>query len=395
MTTKSNLFSPRSLNRYLTSYKSPPAPSHLKLTLHLGSFLSTLVSSLIFLVTYSAALADHGLLFASLAGEKKIVSYRQDLETGTLTKIAESDVGAEPGFLSANKNGTRLFAAYRSSGELASFQVDSSTGRLTLISKVKGGANPAYVALDRSEKFLMSAFYQAGKVGVHRVDQSGRILDGDATFYPTNQKAHAILTDPTNGWALVPHTGPNAVYIFSLNGEEDPLLPGAPPLAYTGTLTGPRHLQFHPSLDRVYFDNEQGSSVSVFVFDSQIGQISHLQTLSTLPATYTESNSCADLELTPNGRFLYASNRGHNSIAGYVIDQKTGKLTSLGQFETEAIPRSFTISPSGKWLVVAGQETDHLQNYLIDDSTGRLIPQQRIQTGRRPWAVLSIAPAAH
>ncbi|MBT5706430.1 MAG: lactonase family protein [Verrucomicrobia bacterium] len=356
--------------------------------------MSVLVSALLLLGTNSHAFADPGLLFVSLAGDKKIVSYRQDSETGTLTKIAELAIEAEPGYLSANKNGTRLFAAYRSSGELASYQIDSTTGRLNLISKVNGGADPAYVALDRSETYLMSAYYRAGKVGIHRVDQSGRILDEEVNYYPTNQKAHAILTDPTNGWALVPHTGPNAVYVFSLSGENGRLLPSSPPLAYTGTLTGPRHLQFHPSLDKVYFDNEQGSSVSVFVFDSQIGQLSHLQTLPTLPVTYNKSNSCADLELTPDGRFLYASNRGHNSIAGYVVDQNTGKLTSLGQFKTEAIPRSFTISPSGKWLVVAGQETDHLQSYHIETSTGQLIPRQRIQTGSRPWAVISIAPTA-
>ena len=394
MTTKSNLSKSISLTRYLVKDSIPAAPCQTKLPLLLRRHLNVLVSALILLGTHSHALADPGLLFASLAGDKKIASYRQDSETGTLTKIAELAIGAEPGYLSANKNGTRLFAAYRSSGELASYQVDSTTGRLHLISKVNGGADPAYVALDRSETYLMSAYYQAGKVGLHRVDPSGRILDSDVNYYPTNQKAHAILTDPTNGWALVPHTGPNAVYIFSRSGEEGRLIPSAPPLANTGTLTGPRHLQFHPSLDRVYFDNEQGSSVSVFVFDSQIGQISHLQTLSTLPVTYTKSNSCADLELTPDGRFLYASNRGHNSIAGYIVDQKTGELTSIGQFKTEAIPRSFTISPLGKWLVVAGQETDHLQSYLIDASTGRLISQQRIQTGSRPWAVLSIAPTA-
>lgn len=383
-----------SLTRNLGRYSISAESSQSKLTPRLRGHMKALVSAFILLSIGSHTLADPGLLFASLAGDKKIVTYEQSSESGTLTKMAEIPIESEPGYLSANKNGTRLFVAYRSSGELASYQIDSTTGRLNLISKVNGGADPAYVALDRSETFLMSAYYRAGKVGIHRVDQSGRILEVDVKFYPTNQKAHAILTDPTNGWALVPHTGPNAVYIFSLNGEEGRLLPSAPPLVYTGTSTGPRHLQFHPTLDRVYFDNEQGSSVSVFKFDSQIGQIRHLQTLSTVPVSNTKSNSCADLELTPDGRFLYASNRGHDSIAGYIVDQETGKLTSLGQFKTEAIPRSFTISPSGKWLVVAGQETDHLQNYLIDTSTGRLIPQQRIQTGSRPWAVLSIAPTA-
>ena len=393
MTPKSNLYrsfqwAQHVYEKGITAYHPKFSASRYRTCL----LTSILASTLVFLTTASSTLADQGLLFAAIAGEKKIITFSQASDTGRLDRIAEIGIEAEPGYLVANKHGTRLFAAYRSSGELASYQIDSNTGQLTLISNVSGGADPAYVALDRTESYLMSAYYRAGKVGLHPFGPTGEIKEAQAQWYPTNLKAHAILTDPTNQWALVPHTGPNAIYIFSLDSDTGQLIPSTPPLTYTGKHTGPRHLQFHPSLDIVYVDNEQGSSVGVFNFDSQVGQINHLQTHSTLPIGHRGPNSCADLEITSDGHFLYASNRGHKSIAAYKIDPETGKLNSLGQFDTEAVPRSFTISPSGKWLVVAGQETGYLQSYSINRATGYLTPQQRIQAGSRPWAVLSIAP---
>ena len=258
-----------------------------------------------------------------------------------------------------------------------------------------GGADPAYVALDRTESFLLSAYYQAGKVEIHRLGTNGELYHDKPRWYPTNLKAHAILPDPSNQWALVPHTGPNAIYLFAFDSSRGSLLPSAPPLVYTGTLTGPRHLQYHPKLRVVYVDNEQGSSVTVFQFDPEIGQIRPIQTLSTLPDSFTGRNSCADLELTPGGRYLYASNRGHHSIAAFRTDPKSGKLTRIGIVPTEAVPRALTVTPSGKWLVAAGQESGFLQSYQIGLETGQLAPHQKVQVGPRPWALLSVAPKEH
>ena len=333
-------------------------------------------------------------VFVSVAGEKKIVAYGQDQQNGSLSKIDEIKTTAEPGFLCSNKRGTRLFAAFRSSGELASFQIDTSSGKLTLVSQQMGGADPAYFALDRSETFLLSAYYQAGKVGSHRLGQHGAILE-PIQWLRTNLKAHAILTDPSNRWALVPHTRPNAIYVFSFDASTGKLLRGAPPLHYTGSHSGPRHLQFHPSLDRVYVDNEQASSVSVFRFDTGVGQLSHLQTLPSIPNEPRRKNSCADMELTPDGRFLYVSNRGHDSLAGFKVLAENGKLELLGYFPTEATPRSFSISPSGKWLTTAGEASEHLQVHAIAPTDGQLTSTQRIQSGSRPWAVLAVSPLSH
>lgn len=332
----------------------------------------------------------HNIVYVSLAGEKQIQIYRQKDDSGALVLAGQSSTPSQPGFLAANSGGTRLFAAYRSSGEIASYKIDAKTGGLQLISVISAGADPAYLALDRSESFLLSAYYRAGKVGVHRIKSQGALLSEAVHWHPTAAKAHAILVHRDNQWAFVPHTGPNAIYIFSFDAKNGRLSPAMPPFIRTESGTGPRHLQFHPQLDCLYFDNEQGSSVSVFDFDRNTGQIRLRQTLSTLPENFDQSNSCADLEITPDGRFLYASNRGHNSIAGFRVSSKTGRLESIGQFPTETTPRSFAITPSGKWLVAAGQSSGYLQISEIQTDSGRLLPRHRTKAGSRPWAVLAI-----
>lgn len=138
------------------------------------------------------------------------------------------------------------------------------TGELQLLSVISAEANPACLALDRSESFLLSAYYRAGKVGVHRINSQGALLPKAVHWRSTAAKAHAILVHPDNQWAFVPHTGPNAIYVFSFDAKNGELSPARPPFVRTGAGTGPRHLRFHPQLDCLYFDNEQGSSVSVF-----------------------------------------------------------------------------------------------------------------------------------
>ncbi len=330
------------------------------------------------------------LLCVSVAGEKQIKTYRQNSDSGALQLLSQTPVPAQPGFLAANRAGTRLFAACRSSGQLASYKIEPQTGRLQQISIVPAGADPAYVALDSSESFLLSAYYRAGKVSVHQISPQGALDAKTAHWHSTAKNAHAILLDRANQWAFVPHTGPNAIHIFSFDAATGSLSPATIPLIHTGAHTGPRHLQFHPSLDRLYFNNEQGSSVSVFDFDRKKGRIQRLQTLTTLPPDFDKPNTCADLEITPDGHFLYAANRGHNSIAGFRISPQTGQLKSIGQFPTETIPRSFTITPCGKWLIAAGQTSGYLQTCEIQPTTGYLIPRHRTKAGSRPWAVLAI-----
>jgi 6-phosphogluconolactonase len=154
---------------------------------------------------------------------------------------------------------------------------------------------------------------------------------------------------------------------------------------------GPRHFCFHPSKDVVYFSNEQGCSVTAYRFDASAGTLTALQTVSTLPEGYTGQNSCSQIQIAPSGKFLYAPNRGHNSIAGFAVDAATGLLTAIGQAPSEPVPRAFSLDPEGKFLYAAGLESGRLAAYRIDGETGVLHPLKTYPVGTRPMWVMIIS----
>ncbi len=294
-----------------------------------------------------------------------------------------------PGPLCVPPNQKFLFASLRELGELASFKLDAKTGQLKLINTVKVGIDPAFVATDRSGKYLLSAYYRAGRAAIHPIRENGR-LEKAQQIVATAANAHAIVTDPSNRFAYVPHTGPNAIYQFVFDAEHGALRPNEPPIVSTGDKTGPRHLAIHPSLDVMYFDNETGSSVTAYHWDKQRGTLKAAGTISTLPKNFSGTNSCSHVEIAPSGKFLYCANRGHDSLARFAVDEKTGALTALGQTPTEATPRSFNLAPSGDFLYAAGQNSGKLASYQVDPKTGDLKPLAVYEIGQQPWWVLVV-----
>ena len=195
-------------------------------------------------------------------------------------------------------------------------------------------------------------------VGSHALAESGAVKPGALSRIVTKRCAHAILTDSSNRFAFVPHTGPNAVYQFRFDAKSGKLTKNNPLTASPDAGLEPRHLVFHPKLPVVYCDDEKGDSVTAYHFNRDTGQLKAFHSESTLPSDFDSSqNTCADIEITSDGRFVYASNRGHNSIAGFSVDVMTGKLTSIGHFVTGAIPRSFNLAPNNQWMIVAGQRS--------------------------------------
>ena len=260
-------------------------------------------------------------------------------------------------------------------------------GGLTLINSVEAGADPAYVATDRTRRFLLTAYYVAAKVAVHRIGDDGSLSEQPVQEIATNTKAHAIMTDASNRLAFVPHTGPNAIYQFRFDEQTGRLSPNDPLIVDTGQNTGPRQLAFHPKLDVVFFDYEQGSAIAAFNLDRNSGQLSFRERLSSIPDDFTKTNSNARIEIHPSGEFIYVANRGHDSIAGYRVDSLTGKLTGLGQTPTEPTPRGFTIAPTGRFLYAAGQSSDRLAAFRIDRKTGALHRVATYEVGQQPWWV--------
>jgi 6-phosphogluconolactonase len=189
---------------------------------------------------------------------------------------------------------------------------------------------------------------------------------------------------------FVPHTAPNTIFQFTLDAKTGTLTPAKVPQLRTGERTGPRHLVFHPTKPLAYVINEQGSSVTLCSLDDKAGTLAPIQTVPTIPANFRTDNATAEIKVHPSGRFLYGSNRGHDSLAVFALDADAGKLTGLGQEPTERIPRSFDLDPSGQYLYAAGESSGKLACYRVDPRTGQLSRFATLEVGKRPWWVLAV-----
>lgn len=345
------------------------------------------LSLVAFLLLAGSQLFAGQFVYVSESGDSSIAIFREDPDTGQLTFLERQETDGSPGALAVGPQRRFLFAALHSTKTLASFRIDSLTGRLTPVSATAPHEDPTYVYVDRTGEWLLSAYYGAGQVAVHRIEEDGR-LEQEGQWYKTAEKAHCIRMDHMNWYVYVPHTGPERIYQFAFNHQSGQLTPLDPPFIETPEGYGPRHIWFHPRLYRAWVDNEQGSSVTTYDLDIDEGILKPGDTVSTLPDDFTGNNSNADLEVTPDGRLLYVSNRGHDSIAGFAIDDE-GTLTPLGTFPTEKTPRSFNIDPAGRHLYAAGQASHRLAAYHILDS-GQLLHFETHDTGKSPAWVLVV-----
>ncbi len=343
-----------------------------------------LITSLMFCLVVTRIQAAT-FLFVSEKDDQTIATFKLDRQTGDLERVSEIKIDGEPGGLTTSPDQTRLYASIRSEGQLASFNIDPQTGSLTWINTVDAAADPAHVATDRTGRWLLSAYYVAGKAAIHRLHPDGSI-DSTGRWYTTDEKAHAVGIDEQNRWVFVPHTKPNAIFQFELDDREGSLAPNQVTKVETKPNTGPRHFDFHSSGKFAYCNNEQGSSVTRFSFDPETGQLKELETLSTLPSNFSEPNSCARMEIAPNGKVLYSANRGHHSIAAFALDPRDGSMKRIGIYPTEKTPRSFSVDPHGNFLVAAGQDSDTLVIYRVQQD-GSLDAIKRVPVGKTPWWV--------
>lgn len=314
----------------------------------------------------SGAQESHSWLFVSLLTEKKIVTFERDSSTGQLIRRHELSCPAEPAALGVSVDRRTLFASFRSTGQLASFRIDADNGTLTPVNVVDGGADPAFLAPDRSGRFLLTAYYVANKVTVHRIAADGSLSGQPLQTVPTAKNAHGITIDSGNRHVFVSHTGANRIHQFQLDSSQGTLAAHQPAFVECEPGEHPRHIVLHPSDQWAYTSHEAGDSLGVFQVDAQSGNLSSLQTVSTIPTEFDGAkNSTARCEMTPDGKFIYVANRGHDSIAGFAINQETGRVQALGQTPTEQTPRSFTISADGKHLYAAGQASGRIAAFHI------------------------------
>jgi len=330
-------------------------------------------------------------MYVSLHDDDKIAVFTMDAETGKLTPKTEIPVSGGPSPLAISPDRKNLYVGHRGSSEISSYRVDQDTGGLTQSGRLSVEAAPTFLATDRKGRFVLSSYYQGAHAAVHPIGDDGAVGDPPIEWLETATGAHAMQTDPSNKFAFVPHiagNGPNAIFQFRFDENTGHISPNSPPRVEPDEHLGPRHFCFHPTQDILYFSNEQGCSVTGYRLDTSTGTLSAFQTITTLPAGYTERNTCSQIQVSSSGKFLYAPNRGHNSIAAFSIDPTSGRLTAIGRVPTEAVPGSFSLDPEGKFLFAAGSESGRLASYRINGDTGELTPLETYPAGQRPMWVL-------
>jgi 6-phosphogluconolactonase len=332
-------------------------------------------------------------MYVSLQGDDKILRFAMDAATGELKALGAVTVPGGPAPMAVDPTGRFLHVARRGECQFSSFRIDQRTGDLELIGTVSLPTDPCYISMDRKGQFLLSAYYEGRGVAVHPIGRDGAVTDPPVERRETARGAHCFQTDPSNRFAFVPHIagrGPNEIWQFRFDGATGRLTPNSPAKVIPEGEVGPRHYCFHPHVDVVYFSNEQGCSVTAYRFDPSAGTLTAIQTVSTLPEGYDGRNSCAQIRMAPSGRFLYAPNRGHNSIACFTVDASTGRLTPTGHASAEAVPRAFNLDADGEFLYAAGLETGRLTAFRIDAERGTLTPFATYPVGTRPMWVLTL-----
>ena len=314
--------------------------------------------------------------------------YRLHPKTGEMTRLAGFRGGFKPGFLALSPDHRFLYAVNasldfqgRSTGAVRAFAVDQRTGGLTLPSE---GAGPCYVSLTPNGRGALLANYFGGTVAALPIRADGTLAPAAAVDqhqgsgpHKNQDQAHAhcIFPDPAGRFVLAVDLGNDQVLAYALT-TDDKLLQLPPHPAFRGQPgAGPRHLAFHPNGRWAYLINELNSTVTALSYDAAAGTFQELHTLSALPAGFTGPNSCADIHVSPDGRFVYGSNRGHDSIVVFAVNPADGRLTLVEHVSTQGkTPRNFTLSPDGRLLLVANQNSDSVFSYHVDAKTGRLQP---------------------
>jgi len=334
------------------------------------------------------AIADRW-VYASSSQSPELIRYRLNTESGALSDRTSIAMPDAPRGLATDAEHKTLYIAFRAKKSIGAFRIQPDGG-LDPLGLVEVGALASYLAVDRRSKVIFSAYYQTGRVMVHRLQPNLAIDPENVQVISTAERAHAVQVDQSNKFVYVPHTRPESIFGFRFDQKNSRLTPLNPPTTKTPSGYGPRHLHFHPGGKWLLVDNEAGDSLSSYRINRKSGALTAIQTQTTLPAGWEGRNSTSDFQITPDGRFAYVANRGHNSVAMIAINSNNGRMTSLGQHPTGAIVRSLAITPNGKFLLVAGQSDGVLSVHSIAAKTGLLKQVGSHETAPALWWVLTI-----
>jgi 6-phosphogluconolactonase len=337
-------------------------------------------------------------VYVGNADSNEVGVFRLDRANGDLTALERVPIpgiaqsgGSTPMAVSPDRR--VLYVGTRGEPKIAAgFAIDPATGRLRHMASGPLADSLAYITVDRTGRFLLGASYPGHLVTVNPIGPPGTVRPPSQVM-PGHPNAHSILVDPANRYALVPTLGNDRVSVFTFDATAGTLAPATPPTVDVQAGAGPRHLRFHPGGALVYVLGELDGAVYVFDYDAAHGRLTAKQSVSALPPGFHGAPSAADLHVTPDGRFLYASERTSSTLAGFRIDPSRGTLTPLGSVPTEKEPRGFAVDSSGRYLVAAGQLSHALSSYAIEPTSGQLRWLRQYPMGRNPnWVELVDLP---
>jgi 6-phosphogluconolactonase len=313
-----------------------------------------------------------------------------DEQKGSLTELSRVQGLRNPTFLEIDKEHRRLYAIAdqtdsegRKYGCAAAYQIEEEQGSLSLINEERTVSAPTcHITLDRTARSAMVSSYHGGMIGISPILENGRLgplaeelkHEGSSVLPVQSQaRAHSIFIDPANRFAIVCDLGLDQLIVYRLDPEHQRMIPHDQVHVTPGA--GPRHFVFHPSRSLGYVINELNSTITAYSYDGDLGKLVEIQSISTLPDDYQGNNACADIHISPDGKFLYGSNRGHDSIVVYAIEAEKGTLTLVEHHSTLGQhPRNFAISLDGRYLLVANRDTDNVVSLSRDSETGKLSP---------------------
>ena len=342
-----------------------------------------------------------------------IYIYRMDQSSGALELVGKSIGITNPSYLAFGPTRLFLYAVNElkshegePTGTVSAFTVDPNTGELGFLNKrLTRGNDPCHVLVDKQGRCVFVSNFMSGSVCVLPVLGDGSL--GDASDFiqhegssidPVRQRgphAHSVTLDEANRFAFVPDLGLDRIMAYELDAARGKLKPHRVPWITMKPGAGPRHMAFHPNGKFTYLINELDSTVAVLSYDGTKGTVQELQVVSTLPQGVSGRSACGDVQVSPSGEFVYGSNRGHDSIVVYKIDQHTGRLTNVGHEPTRGkTPRHFGIDPTGTFLLAANQDTDTVVTFRIDPHTGVLLPTGHVTHVPTPVCVKFLQRAA-
>jgi len=324
---------------------------------------------------------------------KGIYLYNWDPSAGKATSVGLVAEVPNPSFVTIHPNRKFLYAVsevgeYKGekAGFVTAYSIDAATGKLTKLNEMSTkGTIPCHLVVDKTGKMLIVVNYGSGSTTAYPLNRDGSLREASSCHQHQGSSvnkqrqqgphAHSVNLSKDNRFAVVADLGLDEVLVYKLNPSKATLTPNDPPSTKVTPGGGPRHFSFHPSMKYAYVIQEMGSRITAFNYDTKGGRLAEIQTISTLPEDFKGTNNCAEVLVHPSGKFVYGSNRGHNSIAVFSVDGATGKLTHVENALTQGrTPRNFAIDPSGRFLLAENQDTDTIVVFRIDAATGKLTP---------------------